>query len=87
VAKQAFRVSQATADPTSPTDVSPRESVAANTPSLRGAASTVEPQASSGRSEEKDVESALAAAENVQVPLAGDADDDWMEAVEGAETA
>jgi hypothetical protein len=63
------------------------ESVAPSTPSLRGAASMVAPQPSSGRSEEKDVESALAAAENVQAPLAGDADDDWMEAVEGAETA
>jgi hypothetical protein len=67
----------------------PAEYVAPNTPSLRGAVATapVEPSRSSGRSEEKDVESALAAAENVQAPLAGDADDDWMEAVEGAETA
>jgi len=84
VVQQAF-VPHAAADASSPRTAP--ESVAPNTPSLRGAASMVEPPPSSGRSEEKDVENALAAAENVQVPLAGDADDDWMEAVEGAETA
>jgi len=97
VVPQALRAPQAVVEPP-PTRAEPQipapaapESVAPSTPSLRGAASmefgTPPPPPSSGRTEEKDVESALAAAENVQVPLAGDADDDWMEAVEGAETA
>jgi len=95
VVPQALRAPQAVVEPPPPRAEIPApaapESVAPSTPSLRGAASmefgTPPPPASSGRTEEKDVESALAAAENVQVPLAGDADDDWMEAVEGAETA
>lgn len=75
-----------TATPAAPVAVQP--ALASAIAEADSSAGVAPPKPVRSASEEQDIDSALAEAENVpENVIAGDADDDWMEAIEGASSA